>query len=261
MIERRVALITGGASGLAVQTVLALAREGIDLVINYRESREKAEALKQRVEREYGVFCELIQGDVTKREDCLKLAREARRLFGHVDILINNAGPYIFTRKKMVDYSFNEWEQVVQGNLSAVFYLCKELIPAMREKNWGRIINFGFNQANHAPGWVHRSAFAAAKVGLVSLTKTLALEEAEHGITVNMICPGDIVAENKEKRIGEVRGKDAPGIAPVGRAGTGEDIARVVSFLCAPDSDFITGSVIEVSGGFDVLRKRGDFRS
>lgn len=260
-MQRRVALITGSASGLAVQSVLILAKQGVDIAINYRHSLEKAERLKHQVQTEFGVRCELIQGDVTKRDDCVKLARETKRLFGHVDILINNAGPYIFTRKKMVDYSFNEWEQVIAGNLNAVFYLCKELIPAMRERNWGRIINFGFNQANHAPGWMHRSAFAAAKVGLVSLTKTLALEEAEHGITVNMICPGDIVGENKEKLIADVRKKADEMIAPIGRAGTGEDIARVVSFLCAPDSDFITGSVIEVSGAADVLRKRGDLRS
>src|SRR5690606_18193589 len=101
-------------------------------------------------------------------------------------------------------------------NLSSVFYLAKELIPSMREHGWGRIINFGFNQASQAPSWVHRSAFAAAKVGLVSLTKTLALEEAEHGITVNMICPGDIVGENKEMSIADVKQQKASDvIAPI----------------------------------------------
>lgn len=261
-MTKRVALITGSASGLGVQTVLALAKQGCHLAINYRHSEEKAMKLKERVEVTYDVQCELVRGDIAKQEDCQRIAKHTMDLYGQIDILINNAGPYIFERKKMIDYSREEWEQIIHGNLSSVFYLAKEIVPIMRERRWGRIINFGFNQANQAPGWMYRSAFAAAKVGLVSLTKTLAQEEACHGITVNMVCPGDIVGKNKEKFIREIRNDGtSQATAPVGREGTGEDIARVISFLTEADSDFITGSVIEVSGGADVLRKRGDFLS
>lgn len=124
----------------------------------------------------------------------------------------------------------------------------------MRENHWGRIINIGFDRAENSPGWKYRSAFAAAKTGLVSLTKTLAIEEAEHGITVNMICPGDISANFKEANIDDVR-EIKDNYTPVGRPGTGEDIARMIAFLCDKDSDFITGSIIQVTGGKDVLTK------
>lgn len=256
-MNNRVALVTGSASGLGVQSVLSLAQQGFNLVINYRKSIDAASKLKQQVEDTYGVRCVLIQGDITHIEDCQRMVAQSLIAYGRLDILVNNAGPYIFERKKMVEYTYQEWEQIMTGNLSSVFYLAKEVIPIMRKNKWGRIINFGFNHAGQATGWIHRSAFASAKVGLVSLTKTLAQEECDQGITVNMICPGDIVGENKEKTIMEVREMEGvKNTAPVGRVGSGEDISRIVSFLCAEDSDFITGSIIEVTGAVDVLRKR-----
>jgi 3-oxoacyl-[acyl-carrier protein] reductase len=116
------------------------------------------------------------------------------------------------------------------------------------------MITIGFDRVETAPAWKFRSAYAAAKTGAASLTKTLAIEEAENGITVNMVCPGDIRGEYKEMKIKNVR--DQSDINnPIGRPGTGEDIARVISFLCNEDSDFITGSVIPVTGGKDVLNK------
>ncbi|MED2515695.1 SDR family oxidoreductase, partial [Bacillus thuringiensis] len=105
-----------------------------------------------------------------------------------------------------------------------------------------------------APGWIYRSAFAAAKVGLVSLTKTVAYEEAEYGITANMVCPGDIIGDMKEATIQEARQLKEHN-TPIGRSGTGEDIARTISFLCEDDSDMITGTIIEVTGAVDVIHR------
>lgn len=250
----KTALITGGAAGIGSRTAAELAGKGVNLIINYRTSEERAVALAKKLTERYGTKNILIKGDISKRNECENLIVEAFKEFDCVDIFIHNAGPYIHERKKLTEYSFEEWDYLIHGNLSAVFYLSKLIIPKMRENKWGRIITIGFDRAETAPGWIYRSAFAAAKTGLVSLTKTIALEEADNGITANMVCPGDIVGEWKEKDI-----KDAINVAdsytPVGRPGTGEDIARVISFLADEKSSFITGSIISVTGGKDVLSK------
>ena len=124
----------------------------------------------------------------------------------------------------------------------------------MRKNKWGRIITMGFDRVETAPGWIYRSAFAAAKTGLASLTRTIAIEEMMNGITANMVSPGDISTEWKEKTI-EQAVSSHNGLTSVGRSGTGEDIARVISFLVDENSSFITGSIIPVTGGIDVLGK------
>jgi 3-oxoacyl-[acyl-carrier protein] reductase len=124
----------------------------------------------------------------------------------------------------------------------------------MRENKWGRIVTIGFDRVEAASGWIYRSAFAAAKTGAASLTKSIALEEAGNGITANMVCPGDIIGEWKEKNIEDTTTVEYSA-SPVGRPGTGEDIARVISFLADEKSGFITGSIIPVTGGKDVLGK------
>jgi 3-oxoacyl-[acyl-carrier protein] reductase len=253
-VKGKTALITGGAAGIGSRLAVELAEKGVHLIINYRKSEDRADSLAEHLTRFYGTENITIKGDISKRNECEYIAAEAFKVFDSVDILIHNAGPYIHERKKMTEYSFEEWDYLINGNLNGVFYLSKLFIPRMREKKWGRIITIGFDRAESAPGWIYRSAFAAAKSGLASLTKTIALEEADSGITANMVCPGDIVGEWKEKDI-----EDAVNVAdtstPVGRPGTGEDIARVISFLADEKSSFITGSIISVTGGKDVLSK------
>jgi 3-oxoacyl-[acyl-carrier protein] reductase len=254
LVRRRTALITGGATGIGRQTAFILAENGIHLVINYRKSKERAESLAYELSERYGTRNIAVNGDVCELADCRKIAEEALTAFATIDILVHNAGPYIHERKMMMDYSFENWNYIINGNLNAVFYLSKLLIPKMREEQWGRIITIGFDRVETAPGWIYRSAFAAAKSGAVSLTKTIAIEEAENGITANMVCPGDITGGWKEMEISRAQeGIDKD--SPVGRPGTGEDIARVIRFLIDEKSDFITGSVISVTGGKDVLGK------
>ncbi|UTR15598.1 SDR family oxidoreductase [Salipaludibacillus sp. LMS25] len=247
----RHALITAGSKGLGRKVAEALLTNGYSLTINYRSDEKAVRQLKHDWEdkREHIQF---IKGDVTKKEDLVKLVEKAYERFGRIDVLILNAGPYVFERKKLVDYSDDEWDQMVSGNLSSAFHLFKRVIPYMRDQQYGRIITYGFQDAQNAPGWLYRSAFAAAKAGLVSLTKTISVEEAENGITANMVCPGKITGNMKEAAIQDaVEDKETP----VGRSGTGEDIARTVMFLCAPESDMITGSVLEITGGVNVVYK------
>jgi 3-oxoacyl-[acyl-carrier protein] reductase len=253
-VREKTALITGGATGIGRRTAMLLAESGIHLVINYRKSKGKAESLAKELTEKFGTRNIAVKGDISLEVDCQQIVTEALSSFQAIDILIHNAGPYIHERTIMTDYSFDTWNYIVNGNLNAVFYLSKLLIPKMRENQWGRIITIGFDRVETAPGWIYRSAFAAAKSGTASLTKTIALEEAENGITANMVCPGDITGEWKEKEIvqsRELTDKDSP----VGRPGTGEDIARVIAFLVDEKSDFITGSIIPITGGKDVLGK------
>ncbi|WP_456278003.1 SDR family oxidoreductase [Bacillus sp. AK128] len=246
--------ITAGSKGIGRKVTEMLVRKGYFVTVNYRQDQTAVDSLRELLST-YSDQLLFIKGDITKKEDIQRMIKEAVMAAGPIDILINNAGPYIFERKKLMDYSDGEWYEMIEGNLSSVFHLLKEVVPGMRKNKFGRIITYGFQGADTAPGWIYRSAFSAAKVGLVSLTKTLALEEAENGITANMVCPGDIVGAMKEASIDDAREHPEVNQAPIGRSGTGEDIARVIEFLCDENSDMMTGSVIEVTGGLDVINR------
>lgn len=250
--ERKVALITGSAKGLGKRTALTLAGEGYDVVITYVNSGEDAKKLAVQIES-MGVRSQAVQADVSKAQDIQRLIAEVQSYMGHIDVLVNNAGPFIRERRFFAEYHGDEIEYLVRGNLLGVMQLDHAVLPMMRERRWGRIIHFGFGHAAEARAWPHRAVYAASKVGLVSFTKTLAEEEARNGITVNMICPGDIRGDNKEKLIHEVSFRSDEE-TPLGRPGTGEDIARVIAFLCQPNSDFITGNIMEISGGLDPIQ-------
>ncbi|MGC4378892.1 SDR family oxidoreductase [Fictibacillus sp. Mic-4] len=249
----RHAIITAGTKGLGKMVTKRLLEKGCSVTVNYRSDLEAV----SRVKEEWSLYEErlhFVQGDVTKKEDVIKIVQKAMERFGRIDYLITNAGPFVFERKKLIDYEDKEWYEMIEGNLSSVFHFFKSAIPIMRKQKFGRVVTYGFQDADNAPGWMYRSAFSAAKAGLVSLTRTVALEEAEHGITVNMVCPGDIRGQMKEASIKEAKQKKE-NVTPIGRSGTGEDIARVIAFLCEDDSDMITGSVIPVTGGLDVINR------
>ena len=253
-MRRKVALITGAATGIGKRTAMELAQENYNIAITYVHSRKESEDLVELLEQEYGIEACCFKSDASIEKDCLEAVRAIEERFGGVDIFIHNAGPYIHERKPMADYSAEEFRYMLDGNLSSFFYLSKSILPYMRAQKWGRIITFGFERCETAPAWQDRSIFAAAKSGLTSLTRTLAKEEATHGITVNMVCPGDITSEWKEAEL-QAAENIADSGTPVGRPGTGGDISRVIAFLCKEESGFITGSVIPVTGGKEVLAK------
>ncbi|APH04089.1 SDR family oxidoreductase [Bacillus weihaiensis] len=250
---RRHALITAGAKGLGKKVTEEFLNKGYSVTVNYRKDSHAIEEFKDSFSHMNDCLL-FIKGDVTQKEDLTRMIDVTMERFGRIDCLINNAGPYIFDRKKLADYTDDEWYQMIEGNLSSVFHLFKKVVPIMRAQQFGRIITYGFQGAESSPGWLHRSAFGAAKVGLVSLTKSISIEEAENGITANMISPGIIVGEMKEATIEESR-LIPDSQTPIGRSGTGEDIARMISFICDENSDMITGSVIEVTGGANVIHR------
>ncbi|RSL32949.1 SDR family oxidoreductase [Salibacterium salarium] len=250
----RHALITAGTKGLGKKAAEQFLQKGYTVTVSYFRDLQAVEDLKT----EWAAYIDdvqFVQANVTKAEDLKNMIAAVKQRFGRLDVLVNNAGPYVFERKKLMDYSPDEWHEMINGNLTAMFYLFQAVIPMMREQQYGRIVTYGFQGAGDAPAWLYRSAYAAAKSGLVSLTKTVSIEEAKHGITVNMVCPGVVTSEYKEAFI-----EDAQAVTdektPVGRPATGEDIARSISFLCEEHSDMITGSVLEITGGVDVLHKR-----
>lgn len=246
----RHAIITAGSKGLGKQVTEHFLKHGSSVTVNYFSDTERVEVLKKEW-KEYQDRLHFVQGDVTKKEDIVNIVEQAKERFGRIDYLINNAGPYIFEKKKLIDYNDDEWYEMIDGNLTSVFHFVKLVIPLMREQQFGRIINYGFQDAENAPGWMHRSAYSAAKVGLVSLTRSIAKEEAENRITANMVLPGDINGKMKEADIQTAKALKDPE-TPVGRPGTGEDLARLIGFLCQDDSDMITGSVVSAAGGVHV---------
>jgi 3-oxoacyl-[acyl-carrier protein] reductase len=250
----RHAVITAGTKGLGKKVTESFLQNGYSVSITYFKDEHAVLKLKEEWKDSLHKIA-FFQGDITDKSFIKQVVTKTMERFGRIDCLINNAGPYIFERKKLVEYTDEEWEYIIDGNLNSVFYFLKEVIPIMRNQHFGRIVNYGFQGANSSSGWIYRSAFSAAKVGLASLTKTIAYEEAEYGITSNMICPGDIAGEMKEASIVEAKGKKDTKKAPIGRSGTGEDIARLILFLCNENSDLLTGDVIEITGGLDVIHK------
>ncbi|WP_332634433.1 SDR family oxidoreductase [Halalkalibacter flavus] len=249
----RHAFITAGTKGLGVQVTESLLAKGYSVTVTFRSDQDVVRSLEEKW-KEYADLLQFVQADVTKKEDIQHAVDLAMDRFKRIDILINNAGPYVFERKKLVDYEESEWYEMIEGNLSAVYHLLRKVVPIMRNQNFGRIITYGFQGANSAPGWIYRSAYAAAKVGLVSLMKTVSIEEAEYGITANMVCPGNILGSMKEATIEEAR-QQQDSDTPIGRSGTGEDIARSILFLCDENADMVTGTVLEVTGGVDVIHR------
>ncbi|OBZ09383.1 SDR family oxidoreductase [Bacillus sp. FJAT-26390] len=250
-LKGKTALVTGSAKGLGKRTALQLAEQGCNVVINYYESELEARQVKAQIEQ-LGVKAITVQADIATTEGAAKLADAAEQWAGGVDILVNNAGPFVRKRRLFSEYDEETIIRLLHGNLLGVMLLDHRLLPGMRERKWGRIVHFGFGHAGEARAWPHRAVYAAAKTGLVSFTKSLAVEEAPHGITVNLIGPGDIRGVNKERSIAEVE-EEFDNESPIGRPGAGEDVARVVLFLCDRNSNFLTGNVIDVTGGFDPI--------
>ncbi|CAM3857762.1 SDR family oxidoreductase [Alkalicoccus chagannorensis] len=249
----RHALVTAGTKGLGKQVASSLIEKGYSVTATYRSDHEAAESCRREWEAQ-GADVQLIQADVQKKEELESMMDQVLDTYRRLDVLVLNAGPYIFERKALADYNDEEWLSMMHGNLHSAFYLLRRAVPVMREQRFGRIVTYGFQEAGHAPGWLYRAAFASAKSGLVSLTRSVALEEAAYGITANMVCPGEILGEWKEAPISAAIGEKDEN-TPIGRPGTGGDIARAVTFFADDQADMVTGSVLEVTGAVDVIHK------
>lgn len=251
----KVALITGSASGLAVAFARQLARDGYDLALNYRTGKERCEQLAARMADTWGIRATVFAADMSRELDVERLVDDVAARFGRLDVVVHSAGPFIVRRKRLTDYTGEEWREMIDGNLSSAFYLFRKAILLMRPQGYGRIVTIGFDRVEEATGWPYRSAYAAAKVGLASLTRSIASEERENGITANMICPGDIRGRAKESDPPHGQWQSAL------RAPVGGDLARVISLLLHPDAQFITGNILSLTNGEDILSHYDSGRS
>ena len=253
-LEGKVAVITGASRGIGAAITERLARDGAAVVASANE--DKVEDIARRIEAAGGRAVAVV-ADVTSMADVTRLYDEAEARFGRVDISVQNAG--VITIARIEDMTEAEWDKVLAVNTKGVFLCCREAIARMRRHGaGGRLINTASGQARQ--GFVFTPHYAASKFGVVGITQSLAKEVAKEGITVNAFCPGiiktDMWAYN-DQAWGKLLGDYAPGELmaewvgniPMGRAGTGEDVAGLVAFLAGPDAAYITGQTINVDGG------------
>jgi acetoacetyl-CoA reductase len=242
-LEGQVAVVTGASRGIGRACAVALAREGAAVVINYTSNEEAANDCKAEVEAA-GAQALVVQADVSRAEDAQRLIQTAEEAFGRVDILVNNAG--INRDRTIQRMSVEEWDGVIETDLSSMFYCTNAVVGGMRERNYGRIINMA--SIIGQMGNVGQANYAAAKGGMIAFTKSAAKELARFNITVNAVCPGFIETDMVTALSEEVKQALIQQI-PLGRFGTAEEVAESVVFLCKPSGAFYTGSQLSLNGG------------
>jgi acetoacetyl-CoA reductase len=240
----KVAIVTGASRGIGAAIAQSLAAEGSHLVINYASNTQLAEDLKDKISGS-GAGGDVItaQADISDEDQAAQLIQRTIGHFGRLDILVNNAG--ITRDRTFRKMSPVEWRDVINTNLNGVFYCIHAAAPHLFEQSGGQIINIASVIA--LSGNIGQANYAAAKAGIIGFTKTLALEFARFGITVNCVAPGFIETDMLSKVPDAYKEKILERI-PLRRFGTPEDVAKAVRFLCT-DGDYITGEVLSVNGG------------
>jgi len=238
-LNDRIALVTGGSRGIGKAIALTLADAGAAVAVNYRERSDEAEAVAAAI-RKNGGRAEVFSADVSDRSAVQGMVRDIEDRLGPIDILINNAG--IAAIRTIDEITEEEFDRSIAVNLKSVFLCTQAVLPRMRARHWGRIINLSSIGARIGAGSVS-VAYGASKAGVEGLTRAYAVRLAQEGVTVNAIAPGLIDTEMGKPLL------DA-GVAariPVGRAGTGDEIAQAVLLLVR--NDFMTGQTVAVNGG------------
>ena len=242
-MKSRVIVITGGHSGLGKAMTIHLAGQGADLIILYRKNHSAAQEIEKIGKKQQGSI-QTLQTDVTDYKQVLAGFGDIMKKHSRIDALINCVGD--FMNRPLDLTGVDDWHRMLDSNLNSVFYCCKSVLPIMRKQQHGRIINLGVANADRIHAYSNVVPYAIAKTGVLILTKSLARQEAEHGITVNAISPG--LFDNEKITDHEIIEQSKK--IPAGKVGTGKDLLGALNFLLSDQADYVTGCNIVTSGGW-----------
>lgn len=257
MLKGKHALVTGSTSGIGLAMAKALAGQGANIMLNGFGDADEIEKIRQGIESDFGVKALYSGADLSKPDEIEDMMKMAASDFGGVDILVNNAG--IQYTALVEDFPVEKWNAIIAINLSSAYHTTRLAVPHMKKQNWGRIINTA--SAHGLVASPQKAAYVAAKHGIVGLTKVVALETAETGITANAICPGWVRTELVEKQIKALAEKNDVSVEeaatelvsekhPSKTYVTPEQIGQTAVFLCSPGADQMTGTTLSVDGGW-----------
>lgn len=239
----RVALVTGGATGIGAATVAALATEKISVALQYSSSQKEAKQIAEQLKGK-GFKVEIFQADLSQKGAAEKLVEQVKKNLGDIDILVNNAG--VMSDASIIQMSDQLWDEAINLNLTAAFKLIRACAPSMVSKKWGRVINISSQVA--LTGSANHAHYATAKAGLLGLTYAAAKEYGASGVTVNAVLPGRIetkmIADRSVGRLDEWLSQ-----TPLNRLGRPDEVAAMINFLASDASSYITGAAINVNGG------------
>ena len=238
----KVAIVTGAAKNIGRATCESLSKLGFNVLVHANSDKDGAlETLN--IVKKNGVNADIMIGDLTIEETSKQLVSEASKL-GEVSVLVNNASQREFN--KFDDMTFDQWRFVMSINIDSLFHTCKAVIPEMKKNNWGRIVNLGGLSAHISA--IGRAHVITSKSAVIGFSRALAMEYAESGITINTVVPG-LIDTVRGASAGRSLVHPSHSNPPIGRKGYPVEVATMISNLCGPNSDFITGQTIHVNGG------------
>jgi 3-oxoacyl-[acyl-carrier protein] reductase len=243
-LDAQVALVTGASRGIGSAIALKLSSLGARIAVNYKASREHAESIVNQIISNGGEAI-LAHGDVSDEESVSSVIDKITEYWGHIDILINNAG--VTRDKLLLRMSTEDWDTVLDVDLKSAFLCTKYIMPQLIKRRSGRVVNI--SSVVGIGGNPGQANYAAAKAGLIGFTKAVAREVASRSVTVNAVAPGFIDSGGMVEQLSEDARKNILGRIPMGRFGTGEEVSELVGFLCLPTAGYITGQVFTIDGG------------